>query len=241
MTARRGLIAGALALAGAMGAAPAAADPFAGATRVALGDLAWPLVAACDRGDDVENRQCRLVRDARLAAFAGTTLLVEGEARAFEAGPWNTKRLSVPVTISGCVACGGLALAGRTWHVVAASTPARVDGGKVQAGLLYDSAKQFVDAAAGERWRASVKAVRVELLVKVPAQAPASPGRAAPPQGGAQVDRRLAQVGGKDVLQLDVVGYRVITPCDGAVIVASPASADVAPDKRACAPAPAAP
>ena len=57
-------------------------------------------------------------------------------------------------------------------------------------------------------------------------------------------DKRRSQVGGKDVLTLDIVGYRVVTPCDGKVVISLPEAADQRPDqgdKAACKPPTAAP
>ena len=42
-------------------------------------------------------------------------------------------------------------------------------------------------------------------------------------------------VGGKDGIALDVIAYRVLTPCNGTVVLANPSSQNAAPDKVACA------
>lgn len=57
--------------------------------------------------------------------------------------------------------------------------------------------------------------MRVQLVLKVPA-------------------RPRWQVAGKDGLAFELVAYRVIKPCDGAVVVASAGSGPAAPDKQAC-------
>jgi hypothetical protein len=62
----------------------------------------------------------------------------------------------------------------------------------------------------------TVANARVQLLVKVPA-------------------KPKTQAGGKPAIALDVVGYRVIVPCDGSVVLASPASGPVDADKKQCA------
>ena len=69
--------------------ASAAAETFdelaAKATRVTrLDDVVWAFTGTCERGDEIEKRQCGLVRDQRAAELAGATLLVEGDRTALE-------------------------------------------------------------------------------------------------------------------------------------------------------------
>jgi hypothetical protein len=167
--------------------------------------LVWTFTASCDDGDDTEQRQCRKVRDARAAELAGATLLVEGDKKAFEVGAWNAQKKSVPVTLASCVRCAGVEVDGTTYAVVA------TNGGK-----LHDNGKQFPDEAAAKAFAKTVANARVQLLVKVPA-------------------KPKTQAGGKPAIALDVVGYRVIVPCDGSVVLASPASGPVDADKKQCA------
>lgn len=94
-------------------------------------------------------------------------------------------------------------------------TAPRVEGGKVRGAALYDNARQFSDEASASAWIKSIKNARVQMVLKVP-------------------DKRRWQVGGKDGLLLDVIGYRVISPCDGGIVLASPASNPVPADRKAC-------
>lgn len=185
------------------------------ATRAgSLDEAVWSLITPCDRGDDVQQRQCRVVRDARAKTVLGATLLVEADAEAFEIGPWSAAKKSVPVQLTSCVRCsGGMTIDGKPWHITGAAP--RVEGGKVRTPFLYDNARQFSDEAAAKAWLKTLKNMRVEMVVKVP-------------------DRRRWAVGGKDGLLVDVLAYRVITPCNGNVVIASPASSNVAPDRKAC-------
>jgi hypothetical protein len=204
-------------------AATARADTFEnranGAQRIRrLDDLVWPFVAACDKGDDVHQRQCRKVRDRKLDALAGATVVVDGEATAFTAGAWNAAKKSVPLTLVSCVSCSGVELDGKK-YVLTGAQP-RVDGGNLRGGVLYDSAKRFADDAGASAWTKTLANVRVELVVKLPAN-------------------RKLPTAGKDGLLLDIVAWRVITPCDGSIVIAQPESAAVAADKQACTPAPA--
>jgi hypothetical protein len=85
------------------------------------------------------------------------------------------------------------------------------------AARLLDTTRTFPDEATAKAWLKVVGSARVQLLVKVPDK-------------GARW-----QAGGKDGLALEIVGYRVYAACAGTVIVASPTSSNVEPDKTACA------
>jgi hypothetical protein len=79
---------------------------------------------------------------------------------------------------------------------------------------LYDNAKQFADEAAAKAFTKAVANARVQLLVRVPP--------------------KPKTAGGKPGLTLDILGYRVIAPCDGSVVVANPKSGPIEPDKKQC-------
>lgn len=180
-----------------------------------LDDVVWAFTATCDKGDEVQQRQCRHLRDERAHAFAGATLLIDADADAFEVGRYDTQKKSIPVTLSACIRCrtAGLSIDGTPWFVT--GQPPRVEGGKVRTGKLYDTARRFSDEASAVAWAKSLKGVRVELLAKLP-------------------EKRRWQVSGKDGLLLDVIGYRVIAACDGTVVIANPPSAGVPADRKAC-------
>ena len=180
-----------------------------------LDGVVWALTARCDRGDDTERRQCRLVRDARASELAGTTLLVEADPGAFAAGAWDAQKKSVPLRLDGCIRCGGVDVDGKPWFLVAAGKGPHGDGSKVSADVLYTTARVFTDANAAAAWTRTLAHARVDLVVKVPAK----------PRWSAA---------GKDGLALDVVAYRVIAPCDGSVVLASPPSGPVAAEPGLC-------
>ena len=183
-----------------------------------LADLTWALTATCETGDDVQQRQCRIVRDARQKELAGATLLVDAKPAAFELGAWSPAKKSVPLSLSACIDCGGVAVGGKTYFLTGANAQPAADGARVKTAVrLLDTTRTFPDEGTAKAWLEVTGAVRVQMLVKVP-------------------DRAARwQVGGKDGLALDIVGYRVYAPCTGAVIVASPASGPLDPDKAACA------
>jgi len=192
-------------------ATPAAADDTfeakaAGAQRIGrVENLVWALTAPCDTGDDLQQRQCRRVRDSRAAELAGATLLVDADRDALRVGAWNAQKKSVPIKLAACVRCAGVAVGGTTYRVVAGKDAA-----------LYDNARPFSDEAAAKAFVQSLGNARVQLLVTVPANP-------------------KVVVDGKPAISLALVGYRVYAPCDGSVVIASPASGPVAPDKKSCA------
>jgi hypothetical protein len=213
----------AVVLVGPAGAVALADDTFEGRAQSAvrikrIDDLVWPLVAPCDRGDDVQQRQCRLVRDQKARAITGGLFLVDGDAGAFVAGSWSAAKKSLPLTLIACIHCAGIAIDGRTWHVTGMGAT-RIEDGKLRPVTLFDNIRMFADEAAATAWLDAVKTARVQYLVKVPDKA----------------DKRRWQLGGKDGLALDIVGYRVYAPCDGAIVVANPPAKHVEPDKKACA------
>lgn len=180
-----------------------------------LDDLVWALTATCTAGDDTEQRQCRRVRDTRAAELAHETMVVEAEPGALEVGAWNAQRRSVTLRLTACIRCGGVTVDGTAWQLLGA--PHR-DGAALTGATLYDGARTFADEAAAKAWIASLAGARVELLVKLAPPAHASPDKPRAP-----------------VIAFDVLGYRVVTPCDGAVVLAKPAAAPLPPDKAACA------
>jgi hypothetical protein len=195
-------------------AAPAFADDTfetaaANAQRVSrIDSVVWAFTAPCDAGDDTQQRQCKKVRDARVAELSGATLLVDADRAALDVGAWSSQKKSVPLKLSSCIRCTGVEVEGKTYAVVATK-----DGNP--AAALYDNARQFPDEATAKAYVTSMANARVQLLVKVPA-------------------KPKTVVDGKPALALDVVGYRVFTPCDGSIVLASPQSGPAQADKKQC-------
>ncbi len=184
----------------------------AGATKItALEDLVWGVVAACDSTDDVEARQCRHLRDQKLAGLAGKTLALD--VGAFTVGEWSAAKKSAEITLSGCIACDGVFIDGKRFAVVA--TAPRVEAGKVDAKPIVSTAKPFDSNAARGKYDALAKQAHVELVVKLP-------------------DKAKWEQGGKAGITFEVVAYRVSVPCDGLVLLASPPSARGPVDAKAC-------
>jgi hypothetical protein len=201
-------------------ASPVVADDAAGsvfsATKVSrVEDVVWALTATCTgHGDDTQQRQCRQLRDARVKELAMATMLVEGDATAFTVGAFDTAKKSAPVSLSACVYCSPITVDGKSYMVFGG--PPRLVDGAVKPPMLHDNAQTFADVAAHAAYKKKIADARVDLVVKVP---------------GA---KRTWSAGGKSGLAFDIVGYRVVVPCTGEVLLAKPASMPVEPDKKSC-------
>jgi hypothetical protein len=191
----------------------------AGAVRVAhIDDLVWALTTPCDKGDDTLQRQCRRLRDTRTAQLMGSTLIVDADRESFTLGAWSPQKKSAALTLSACIKCSGVSVDGNTWFVVGnkEGNPApRFEGGKLKTGLLHENARTFPDEAAAKRFAAGAATAKVQLIVKVPAKAKWTDA-------------------GKQGIALDVLGYRVYSPCDGTVVCANPKAGPGEIDKKAC-------
>lgn len=181
-----------------------------GETITRLDDLAWLVAETCERATDVQARQCRHVRDTRLAQLAEKPLVVRAGAYVVEA--WSSAKKSAELGIAGCLACGAhaLALAGKPLEVTA-SAP-RADG---SVAPIFATAKPFATAAARDQAAAIAAGSHVDLVVKLPAKPTWTAG---------------ARAG----VALDVIGYRVVA-CDGSILAANPPSAPQPAEPKTCA------
>lgn len=181
-----------------------------------LGDLVWALTATCDTGEEIHQRQCRHLRDARVKELSAATLLVDAIPGGFEVGPWSAAKRSVAVTLYACIDCTGTVVAGKSYFITGTSAPATIEGGRVHAPRILDTALAFRDEAGAKTWLNHVGGANIQFLVKVP-------------------DKARWQIAGKDGLGLEILGYRVYVPCEGTILVSSPESGPVEADKKACA------
>ena len=207
----------------ALAAAPAAADDatFDGlatsAQRLTTADLqgaAWALTATCGDGDSPTQRLCKAVRDRRAATLRAGTYLVDAERGAFQVAPWDPDAQASLLELRGCVACvtpiGGL-------YVVASKAPPNFNGDVATAASLHQGVRSFATQAAADRWAAIAADARAQFIVRI---------------GGDHAG--LADLDGHRVLGVEVLGYRVYQPCDGAIVCASPKAAAVAGDPSTC-------
>jgi hypothetical protein len=215
-----GIICGSLLLCAAGGSAAAQSwdGAVAGATELSsdrsLAALFWSDAATCanaaDAANDLAARQCKGIRAARKAQVSKSKYLVRADATALSVTPGKDKR--APLTLRGCLACAApITVAGKPLFVVAGEGTPSLDGAKVVAPLLGT-----IDVPADAAWRKDVlPRLRTELVISGAAPAAWKSGSAAG-------------------YKVAVVGYRVVDPCDGSILMANPKSASVKPDKRYC-------
>lgn len=214
---------GLLLAAGALVSVASANDTFesraAGAVRIShIDDIVWALTTPCSAGDDTQQRQCRRLRDVRAAQLSGATLIVDADRGSFVMGAWSPQKKSAALTLSGCIECDGVTVDGQTWYVVGTKegNPApKFEGGKVKVGLLHENARTFATEGVAKSFAAAAANAKIQLIVKVPAKAKWTDG-------------------GKQGIALDVLGYRVFSPCDGSVVCSNPKSGLGEIDKKAC-------
>lgn len=178
-----------------------------------LDDVVWAFVGACDKGDDVQQRQCRLVRDKRAAQLVGAFLLVDADSSALELAKWSRQKKSTGVTVSSCIRCAGIDVEGK--HYFLTGGQPRFEGQKLRTTVLHDSSKTFNDEASATAFAKGLDNAHVQLIVKVPASPKWS-------------------TGGKLGMAFEVVAWRVAQACDGAIVASSPASGPMDPDKSKC-------
>jgi len=191
-----------------------------GAVKLERRDLvgwAWALTATCADGDDMAQRQCKAIRDARAAQIKTQTFVVEAEPDAFMAGAWDPAKRSVTLTVRGCIACAPIEVGGKKLFIVTNKAAPTEVGGTLQAAVIHETARGFDDEKAAEKWRGkAVPRLKIELVFALP-------------QGNPVWTRN-----GKDGLAVNVLGFRVIDPCDGGVVCSSGGASKQDPDKKAC-------
>jgi len=205
-------------------AAPATPQSFdelaATATPIARADLpgwAWALTATCSDGDEVAQRQCRIVRDARVATMRAQTFLIDAEPTAFLASAYDPGKKSIALTVRGCISCAGVDVGGKKLFIVANKASPVEAGSIVQAAVIHETARTFADEASATAWRDEhVARLTVQLVFAIPAGNP------------------LWARFGKDGIAVQVLGFRVHDPCDGSIVCASPTATKLEPDKKAC-------
>lgn len=188
-----------------------------GAQRVKdLANVAWALTTTCEAGDDVQQRQCRHLRDARIKELTSANLVIDAKPSAFEVGAWSAAKKSIPISLTACIDCAGLQIDGKTLYVTGQNAQPVMDSGKLKALRLLDTARAFSDEGSAVAWLKSVGDVRIQLVVKVP-------------------EKVRWQAAGREGLGLEILAYRVYAPCEGTVVVANPPSGPIEADKKACA------
>ncbi len=192
------------------------------ATRVDRGGFAgllWAVSASCEgAGDALDARQCRAIKAARSGSQAGKTFVVPGDASAFVVGPFDAKKKSINLTLSGCIACvDPIEVAGKALYVVSNKAAPTFTGAVARAAVIHETARTFKDEDLAIEWRAKVvPRLKTEFVVRLV-------------ESGA-----VWQRDGKDGVAVEILGFRVYDPCDGGIVCASPSSGNAAVDKAAC-------
>lgn len=205
-------------------AAPARADDpksfesmAEGAQKLSRADVAglvWALTATCKDGDELAQRQCEVVRDARVAELKGATFVVDGDGTAFTLGVFKVETKSAPITLRGCIACAE-PIGGH--YIVSSKVAPTFKGATAEAAVVHETSRQFKDEAAAKRWATRLPQLRVQFIAKVTAA------------GGGMWERD-----GKKGLALDILAFRVYDPCDGGIVCADPPSGKGPADKKTC-------
>lgn len=189
----------------------------AGATEISsqrsLAALFWSDAATCaEGGDDLAARQCKGIRAARKEHVAKSKYLVRADASALVLAPGKDKK-GAALSLRGCLACAErVDVGGKKLFVVAGAGNPTLEGSALVAPTLGTAT-----VPADETWRKDVlPRLRAELVVSV---------------GASPASWKSGSAAGYKV---SVVGYRVVDPCDGKVLMAEPKSASVKPDKRFC-------
>jgi hypothetical protein len=182
----------------------------------ALAAVLWAELGRCGGDDELERRACEGVRAGRRAQLADERFVVAGDARSLELGAFDPVKRSAPLTVTACLACAQpVTLDGAELYVAGTAKVALVDG-VVKPRPARETAVVFDSAAAYDAWVAdTLPRLRREFVIV-----------AAGAVAWTKVDAPGAAV--------EVLGWRVYDPCTGKVIASEPASADLAPDAKAC-------
>lgn len=196
-------------------------DVSKGATRLdrdGIGGILWSLNASCDAGDDLEQRQCKAVKAARAKRVVGKSFIVPGDASAFVVGAWDSKKQSVALTLSGCVACAEpISIAGKPLYVVSNKAAPSFKGAVAVAATIHETNRQFKTEEDAVKWRTEVvPRLKTEFVVTIAGE-------------NAKWKRDS-----KEGIAVAIVGFRVYDPCDGGIVCAYPKSSKAAVDKVAC-------
>lgn len=179
-----------------------------------LAGMVWSLTATCDQGDGPAIRRCKQVRDRRAAELRAGTWLVEAEPGAFAIGDYDGDIHAVPLTLTGCIACaktiGGL-------YIVSNRAAPTFENDVATAAGVHQVTRPFADQKAADRWKQRAAGVKSQFIVRIAAA-----------NGG------LWEREGHKGLAVEILGFRVYEPCEGAIVCASPTAQPLPADKAAC-------
>ncbi len=194
----------------------AKATPLASSSDVA--GLFWSTTVECGKaGNDLERRQCEGIKAARAEQAATGHYLVNGDALAFVAGDYDAAKGGVPITVYGCVACGQAADVAGQRRFLTVKGDVKAEGDIIRGPVLHKAVRKFKSEAEAKRWKdVVVPRLRTQLVVKLPAK---------PVEWQAGAARGYA---------VEMEGFRVWDPCDGAMVCSDPPSDNEKADRAAC-------
>jgi hypothetical protein len=206
-------------------AGTALADKYGDLTKdarpVGGGDVAglfWSATVDCGKlAGDLAKRQCEGVRIARGGAAAGGTYVAAGDGLSFHVGEWDAQKGGLPLTVYGCIACEKTVDIGGAGRYLVTKGDVKVEGGAVRGPVIHRAVRKFKSEADAKKWKETVvPRLRTQFVFKVPAR---------PTEWTAEGARGYA---------VDMVGFRVWDPCDGAMICSNPPSENEKADAAAC-------
>lgn len=167
-----------------------------------------PLFDECKDGDELAQRQCRIVRDWQLSMNRNERYLSVGDWGSLVWSPYSPAEKQVSLEVQGCLQCEKpVQIAGKPRYVTS-RPPKSVKGGKaVGVELGYHDVPVAADEA--KQWEAEVaRRLRVQYVYRI---------------GPVW---KTAQAEGATFVP---IAYRVFDPCTGKVVASSPPSSSDAP------------
>jgi hypothetical protein len=194
----------------------AKSQPLATAGDVA--GLFWSTTVECGKGgNDLERRQCEGVKAARAEQAATGHYLVNGDGLAVVVGDFDAKAGGLPITLYGCVACGQAADVAGQKRFLTVKGDVKAEGDAVRGPVLTRTVRKFASETEAKKWKDVVAPrLRSQLAIKLPAK---------------PVEWQAGAARGYSV---ELEGYRLFDPCDGAMVAAEPASDKGPADRSAC-------
>jgi hypothetical protein len=194
-------------------APPAAGKPesfeaaLQGAQPVAdLKALLDPLFADCKRDDDVEARQCTLMRDWLVERLRGETYVGVGDESALTFSPYDAMTRQIEIEVHGCLACGRPLVfeEGGAPHFVTTRVPKAIKGRSVVGLDVGFHELRILDGKEAVRWQKEVAPrLRVQYVFRLGQQ---------------------WKSGAFDGVAFVPVAYRVFDRCTGKVLASDPPS-----------------
>lgn len=180
-----------------------------------LTSLYWYQDSKCAKYQNSFARtQCEGLQNARRNQVTKGRYYVRAngaQAKLLTMGPFDSKRSSAPLALSGCLFCPENGIA-----VVAGKRGPKTNAGKLNAGDLASRYFSFSGRAAAKHFREKVfNRLVVEFVSKIP------------PRSGWRAGKRKGY-------RAELIGYRVFDPCSGTVLLSSTDEQQIAADKDSC-------